>query len=57
MTGQLMSGRPININEVRWPGCLETHVLRGGGEGWWQGGEDREAMVTEEQLIIRLAKV
>lgn len=47
----------ININEVMSPTCSETHVLKGGGEGCRQAGENREAMVTEEQLIIRLTKV
>lgn len=45
----------ININEVMSPGCSETHVLRGRGEGW-QGGEDG-AVAAEEQLIIRLTEV
>ena len=50
-----MSGFAININEVMSPGCSET-LVRAGVAGW-QRGEDREAMVTEEQLIIRLTKV
>lgn len=45
-TGQFMTvtahvRTSININEVMSPGCSETHVLRGKGEGRWQGGEDR----------------
>lgn len=53
-----MSGLPININEVMSPGCLETLVLPGRGWGGVvAGGEDTEAMVTGEQLIIRLTKV